>query len=248
MKALLFASLLGLGGFFLGGCSSAVSSVQSAVYSQVGDYHYNQGAYRDAFEAYKSSAQTGDGYSYYRLYGMYFNGTGIPKDNAIASRMLEEAARLGYPAAETTLANRLIFTTPKNQDIKRGLALLQSAASKEHPYAYADLYTIYWNGIGVKRDMAKAGEYYRLAQANGFDVRKVQGIAPVTTSVSPKVLTTSVQRGLKELGFYKGSVDGVSGPMTRNAIASFQKFYGLNVETSITPELVKIIESKRTTR
>jgi len=247
MRASIFASLLIVAGFFLGGCSGAASNVQSAVYSQMGDYHYNRGAYRDAFEAYKSSAQTGDGYSYYKLYGMYFNGTGIPRNDAIATKMLEEAARLGYPAAQISLANRLIFTTPKNRNMSRGLALLESAASKEHPYAYADLYTIYWNGIGVKRDFAKAGEYYRLAKANGFDIKEMKGIAP-SKAPSAKSLITSVQSGLKDLGFYKGAVDGISGPMTRNAISSFQKFYGLSVNTNITPELVRIIESKRTSR
>ncbi|MBE0495051.1 MAG: SEL1-like repeat protein [Campylobacterales bacterium] len=245
MRHLIFIVLAGL---FLSGCGNVVNTVQGTFYGQMGDHHYNNGAYRDAFEAYKTSAQAGDGSSYYRLYSMYFHGLGVPKDDAIATKMLEEAARLGYPAAEVGVANRLIFTTPKNRDMKRGLALLESAASKEHPYAYADLYTIYWNGIGVKRDVAKAGEYYRLAKANGFDVRAVKGATPPPAKISAKELTASVQNGLKALGFYKGGVDGMSGPMTRKSIEAFQQFYGYPVNTEITPSLLKEIKSRQSSR
>jgi len=248
MRTFILATFLTLGGILFSGCATTVTNLQSAVYSQTGDYHHDRGAYRDAFEAFKKSAELGDGYSYYRLYGMYFNGQGVPKDNTIAKKMLEEAARLGYPAAEVSVANSLIFTTPRNRDMKRGLELLHSAASKEHPYAYADLYSIYWNGIGVKKDVAKAGEYYRLAKANGFDIRQTEGTAPAKPALSQRALITSVQQGLKDLGFYKGQTDGISGPMTRNAISTFQKFYGYPVNTNITQELVNTIKSKRQKR
>lgn len=40
----------------------------------------------------------------------------------------------------------------------------------------------------------------------------------------------TVQRYLKELGFYKGKIDGVFGQKTRNAIKKFQKKYKLTVD------------------
>jgi hypothetical protein len=225
------------------GCGGTIAALQSNVYSQIGDHHYRNQSYREAFEAYKSSAEKGDAYSFYRLYGMYANGYGVPKNNALADKMLEEAARLGYPAAEVGVANGLIFTL-KNQNMKRGLALLESAASKEFVYAYADLYTVYWYGIGVPKNTKKAGEYYRLAVANGFDPRLEVGNVPQVKTATAKELTATIQSGLKKLGFYKGAVDGVTGPMTQRAIKAFQEFHGYAVNTSITPQLERQVAQK----
>lgn len=227
----------------LGGCGNIVTNVQTTFYNEKGDYHYRNHDYRDAFEAYKASAQKGDGYSYYRLFGMYLNGKGLQKNEAIANKMLEEATRLKYPPAEVTTANNLIFTL-KNQDVKRGLELLESAASKEYPYAYADLYTIYWNGIGVKKDVQKAGYYYRLAKANGFNPRINTATQNHDSTPNPKQLTTSIQAGLKKLGFYNGQIDGITGPMTNRAISTFQKLYGFPVNTKISPTLLQQIQTK----
>lgn len=72
---------------------------------------------------------------------------------------------------------------------------------------------------------------------------KVDGIAGTTTqkvlfnsrtsslnSVVSRGVSSSlkeIQAALKSLGFYKGKVDGISGPMTKSAIKSFQKSRGL---------------------
>ncbi|NLC27319.1 MAG: hypothetical protein GX780_00915, partial [Campylobacteraceae bacterium] len=106
------------------------------------------------------------------------------------------------------------------------------------------LYTIYWHGIGVKKDPKKAGEYHRLAQANGFDVRSALPVKSVSSETETKAMIISVQTGLKSLGFYKGTVDGVSGPMTSKAIITFQQFHGYRVDDKITQDLVDKINSK----
>jgi len=222
------------------GCGNIVANVQATFYSQQGDYYYHNHDYRSAFEAYKSSAEKGDGYSYYRIFGMYLNGIGLQKNENLANKMLAEATRLKYPPAEVTTANSLIFTL-KNRNTKKGLELLESAASKEYPYAYADLYTIYWNGIGVKKDTRKAGYYYRLAKANGFDPRKNANVQKRT--LATQQLIVAIQSGLKKLGFYNGVIDGISGPMTRHAISAFQRLNGFPVSANITQTLLKQIQT-----
>ena len=46
----------------------------------------------------------------------------------------------------------------------------------------------------------------------------------------------SVQQKLKDLGYYKGGVDGIYGPLTREAVTNFQRDYGLSVDGIIGPE------------
>jgi hypothetical protein len=47
------------------------------------------------------------------------------------------------------------------------------------------------------------------------------------SSSSVKPSTKEVQQALKNAGFYQGSVDGRSGPMTRDAVKEFQRVHGL---------------------
>lgn len=47
----------------------------------------------------------------------------------------------------------------------------------------------------------------------------------VASSLKPS--TREIQQALKNAGFYQGTVDGKSGPMTRDAIKEFQRVHGL---------------------
>lgn len=226
----------------LSGCGGVISTVKSEYYNSIGDYQYQKKNYSKAFDNYKASAQEGGDYGYYRLYVMYMKGQGVDKNQQIASDMLNEAARLGNSMAEVILANRLIFTI-KNRDVTRGLKLLKSAASKENKYAYAELYSVYWNGIGVKRDIVKAGEYYRLAKAQGLDLQKNK-VLHSNNGNSMKQLVFKIQKGLKELGFYQGSIDGISGPMTRKSIVTFQRFYGYSIDSKVSQRVLDQIEKE----
>lgn len=44
---------------------------------------------------------------------------------------------------------------------------------------------------------------------------------------SAKPSTKQIQQALKNAGFYQGSVDGKSGPMTKDAVREFQRVHGL---------------------
>ncbi len=47
---------------------------------------------------------------------------------------------------------------------------------------------------------------------------------------------TKVQKKLKELGFYKGAVDGIYGTQTKNAVTAFQKSCGITVDGIAGPQ------------
>ena len=66
--------------------------------------------------------------------------------------------------------------------------------------------------------------------------------APVTPTPTPKSLqrgftgseaVRTVQRRLKELGYYKGSADGDFGPATEEAVKAFQKANGLTADGKV---------------
>ena len=57
----------------------------------------------------------------------------------------------------------------------------------------------------------------------------------------------TVQRKLKSLGFYKGSIDGDFGAATETAVKAFQKQYGLTVDGKVGPATLAKLASARTT-
>jgi hypothetical protein len=64
------------------------------------------------------------------------------------------------------------------------------------------------------------GPTYNIAPADGATVR-------------------AVQTRLLNLGYYKGSVDGVFGPSTRDAVANYQIANQLNVTGSLSPDTLQ---------
>ncbi|MDO5327572.1 MAG: peptidoglycan-binding protein [Clostridia bacterium] len=59
----------------------------------------------------------------------------------------------------------------------------------------------------------------------------------------------TVQRKLKELGFYKGTVDGDFGAGTENAVKAFQKQYGLTVDGKVgNNTMAKLVAAKQTAK
>lgn len=230
-KHLVFSILI----IFFTGCGGVAlfNQVQQSYYNQLGDYYFDNKDYATAFSKYKEGSIEGSAYSYYKLYVMYLRGYGVSQDSKLAYTMLEESAKRQYAPAEVRLANKLIFTTKQNRDMNRGLALLNSAAMKEYKYAYSDLYVIYRYGIGVKKDLSKALQYFRLAKANGL---KVVGESSIQKTYYSKRLTIQIQSGLKKMGFYQGTIDGISGPMTQQAIREFQKSNGYEINGNLTQE------------
>ena len=83
---------------------------------------------------------------------------------------------------------------------------------------------------------------------------KVVTVAPATPTVTPPSLqigftgsneVRALQKRLKELGWYKGSVDGDFGPATQEAVKAFQKANGLKVDGKAgTKTLEKLRSSK----
>lgn len=51
----------------------------------------------------------------------------------------------------------------------------------------------------------------------------------------------AIQKKLKDLGYYKSSIDGIIGPISKTAIRKFQKDYGLIVDGIVGPQTLKAL-------
>lgn len=70
----------------------------------------------------------------------------------------------------------------------------------------------------------------------GFGMPRSNVLAATTVSENK-----AIQQRLKELGYYKGSVDGVYGQGTRSAVISFQKANGLTADGIVGPKTAQAL-------
>ena len=235
LQRLLFASLLVL---FLTGC---VGSVRSVYLAQHGEALYLDKNYPAALAKFREAADMNNSYACYRLYVMHQYGQGTAKDKAAATRMLEKAAGLGDETSQVILGSRLLFGNSSKRS--EGVRLLEAAAARENRYAYEYLSLAYRHGLGVKRDTQRAEEFVRLAKSQGSSLDSTATAKPVTDSKKLD-LTRSIQSELKEKGYYHGKLDGLYGPMTRDAIARFQKDRGLQVNPVVSEQVFKELKKR----
>lgn len=210
-------------------------ATKAVFYRQWADQLFAERDYRGALEKYKSAADLKDGYACYRLFTMYYSGKGTNQDKNRAMQMLQKAVEYESDDAQVLVGSQLLHQDKYSTE---GIYLLEQAAKKENVLAYMHLASAYTRGVGVEKNLVRANEYKRLANAHGAKLRVVQ--APSTSSqYSQKELVSKIQSNLKKLGFYNGVVDGITGPMTNRAIVSFQKAYGYNIDAQIRNEILK---------
>ena len=237
MKKLKYFLSFVLLAFIFSGCTT---DIRSTFYNTQADQYYIDKNYKSAFSKYRKAADIKNAYAYYKLYVMYNYGQGVKKDIKMADIMLQKAVDLGDDTAQVIMANRLLFGKHKN--VKKAIALLKLAAQKENKYAYSDLAMINKYGYYVKKDSQISSKYERLARTNGIKItEKKQRRKPL---YSKRNLITQIQKGLAELGFYKGKIDGISGPMCRKAISMFQASNDFPKDVKISHELLRQIKSK----
>jgi len=240
MKTLKYILVFFFISFFFLGCAD---SLKNAFYNQEGDRSYYSGEYTTSVDYYNKAAANGDGYAYYRLFEIYNYGkTGVPKNKFLADKMIKKAVELGEYRAEYIYALKFLYSS--RPDYKKAIGLLESASRKEYPYAYLELGHVYLYGLGVKKNKVTAASYYRLANSFGLKTPNVNTRTNYKVKSNRSVLVSEIQSNLKKLGFYKSRVDGISGPMTRNSISSFQKYYGYEITGKVSKEVLDQTKAK----
>ncbi len=67
----------------------------------------------------------------------------------------------------------------------------------------------------------------------------------VSTPIADTTSTAAVQQRLKDLGYYKGAVDGLSGPGTKSAVTLFQKQHELKADGIYGPATAAVLFSDK---
>ncbi len=213
---------------------------------------------------FNEAAQNGISNAKYNLGVLYHQGLGVKQDIPKAMALYEEAAALGHPEAGYNLgiANIEGIGVPYNP--ARAANFFEAAANKGVVEAAYNLGLIYENGLLGETSPNNALAWYKaaadegskeasaalkqLAKALGISVDDVDIIIeslPKTQNNSDRqgYIISNIQKELMNKGLYSGAIDGMNGPMTRNAIKKFQQSMDLEVNGTASQELLNYLQN-----
>jgi len=135
-------------------------------------------------KAISKAAFAGDATAQFELAKHYQTGDGVEKNEALALRWFQRAARQGNVEAQYIFARALKEENPEalflmglmyrtgdgvTKDIPEAVKWLQKAAKKGHLEAQYTLGAMYENGDGVEKDRARASKWLKMAAEKGHD-------------------------------------------------------------------------------
>lgn len=119
-------------------------------------------------ESLETKANAGDADAQFELGAAYHDGSGGPKDLAIAKSWFEKAAAQGEVRAEFNLGVMYYMGEGVKQDYDVARDWFEKAAEKKNPRAQFNLGVMYYRAEGVQQNFDKAKEYFALSGGQGF--------------------------------------------------------------------------------
>lgn len=199
---------------------------------------------------FEEAAANGVANAKYNLGVMYHQGMGVPQSLEKALELYDEAAALGHPEAQYNLGIANIEGIGVDYDPHKAAQYFENAARNGVVEAAYNLGLIYENGLLGKPRPDEALMWYKtaadkgspeakaaleqLASSIGVSLADVNRIVesvkdakgydaePEQAGISQQSLVSQIQSELMRLGLYPGPVDGQIGPLTSDAIRSFQ--------------------------
>jgi TPR repeat protein len=121
--------------------------------------------HRMALRWYKAAAENGNASGQFHAALLLISGQGANKPNPeYAHQLLKRAAKQGHMMARATLGTAMFEGKICPKDEKKGLKMLQRAATSEDPVALHNLALIYKLGLGVTVDVERSSAYFGLAK------------------------------------------------------------------------------------
>jgi TPR repeat protein len=118
---------------------------------------------------------------------MYYNGQGVPKDQAEAVRLCRKAADQNNRFGLRNLAFMYQHGEGIAKDLTEAARLYRKAADQDDAYAQLRLAEMYESGEGVAKDLAEAVKWYRKTAERG-NVESMNSLAwSLATSMDPKL-------------------------------------------------------------
>ncbi|MGH1403693.1 MAG: peptidoglycan-binding protein [Alphaproteobacteria bacterium] len=210
----------------------------------------------------------------YNLGVLYHQGLGVEQSISRAISLYSEAADLDHPEAQYNLGIAYIEGIGVPYTPSRAARYFEQAANHGVVEAAYNLGLIYENGLLGETQPDLALSWYKsaadqgspeaqsaldqLATSLGIDIEDVNRIvenmqrnhAIYSNQPSSQAGNNTIARIQEELmrrGLYPGPVDGMTGPMTRNAIENFQSAAGLSITGEASEELLGYLKASAST-
>ncbi len=167
------------------------------IHDYLGALYYDQGDYDKAYESLVISARRGSRYNQYRLAKLYFHGAGIEQDYQQALLWAHKSEEKGLVIAGQLLGE-IYIKDECGPNYEQVLHWLTRYSSDAGCYQLAHMYEF---GLGVEIDFEKAIDYYRQAQAMGY-----QG---AYSDISRLIAENKIEDSLVYSCYEKASDDGL---------------------------------------
>ncbi len=219
-----------------------------------------------AMNMYRSAALLGHPEAQYNLGIAYAEGIGVPYSIESAVHYFEQSAVTGVPESAYNLG--LIYENGLTGQKDNNKALFWYNLASDHNNVEAQNALGQLTAkLGLSLEEVRNIVRVEQAENPAFQDKKISGVAKampqVTASAAavPKVpqlhesdiidvrsvmsessdysLVAPIQEHLMALGLYPGPADGISGPMTADAIRSYQTMFNMAPDGKATPELIE---------
>jgi TPR repeat protein len=219
-----------------------------------------------AMNMYRSAALLGHPEAQYNLGIAYAEGIGVPYSIESAVHYFEQSAVTGVPESAYNLG--LIYENGLTGQKDNNKALFWYNLASDHNNVEAQNALGQLTAkLGLSLEEVRNIVRVEQAENPAFQDKKISGVAKAMPQVAasdaavPKVpqlhesdiidvrsvmsessdysLVAPIQEHLMALGLYPGPADGISGPMTADAIRSYQTMFNMAPDGKATPELIE---------
>lgn len=121
-----------------------------------------------AAAAYRLKAEQGDAGAEFELSKMYFYGTGVKQDYAVALRWARMAADHGFAMADSAIGSWYYHGLGVPQDYSEAFRWYTSAATKGDAQGEYGLGYMYRHGLGIQQDDRQAAIWIRKSADQGY--------------------------------------------------------------------------------
>jgi uncharacterized protein len=217
--------------------------------------------YGRAVDLYRRAAKQGEVPSQRNLGYLYENGYGVVQDYAEAAAWYRRAAEQDDAFAQASLGYLYESGFGVAEDRGEAAAWYRRAAEQGDSYAQAGLGRLLYEGRGVTVDLVEAYKWLDLAaeqNEEGAAELRDQVYALMSPgeiekaldsgSSASQALTRAAQEFLVALGYDVGSIDGMDGPKTRNAVLAYQRDNGLDVTGDVDETLLASLRASLNNR
>jgi uncharacterized protein len=132
-----------------------------------GETAYESGDYESAFRLWRPLARNGDATAQNGIGNLYWNGQGVPQDDALAMVWYRKAAGQGYAVAQKNVGWLYEHRRGVPQDFAEAVSWYQKAADQGNVDAQTDLGVMYAKGQGVPQDFGRAAVLFSKAADQG---------------------------------------------------------------------------------